>query len=211
LACGEKEPESQEEVTPISATLRLLSVTNGRSISDVNVDSEMDSSITGEDGRATVTITADEEYSLTASQEGSMNHVYQGIAGTEDFEIVGFLVDRSTTNMVFSSMGISQDSDKGIVVAALDKPDLSPAVDASATLDSDSTPFTFAASGFPEAGNVIQNGGSSFVFFPNVETGDIELTASYENGECTAFPAGESSNTVSVDEDTVSVVVYTCQ
>ena len=211
FACEEKQQDSSQDPTPINATLRLLSVTNGSSIADVTVDSEQSSSISGDDGRATVTVFAGENYSLNASQDGSMNHVYQGVSGSEDFEVVGFLVDRSTTNMVFSSMGVSQDSDKGIVVAALDKPDLSPAVGASATLDLESSPFIFAASGFPEAGNEIQTGGSSFVFFPNVPTGNIEINTSFDDGLCTAFPAGDSSYTVNVEEDTVSVVVFSCQ
>ena len=43
----------------------------------------------------------------------------------EAFEVIGFLVNRRATDNVFAAMNISQSVDKGIVVAALDEPDLS--------------------------------------------------------------------------------------
>ena len=122
LACGEKtEDSAQMETQPsVETTLRLLSVTSGQSIPNINVASLQSSDVTGEDGRATVMVEATKPYIVRATDDDSMEHIYQGVAGTEDFEVVGFLVDRSTTNTVFSFMNVSQSSDKGIVVAALD-------------------------------------------------------------------------------------------
>ena len=110
-------------------------------------------------------------------------------------------------------MNVSQSSDKGIVVAALDEPDLSPAVGASALLEGSSEDaFIFAGSGMPQSGNTITQGGSSFVFFPNVEVGSWSVEAfGMENTTCIAFPNGESTHSVSVEADAVSVVVFSCQ
>lgn len=214
LACGEKTADSATETTtPVDATLRLLDVESGSPIADIAVASNDSSSTTGGDGRATVSVNASNTYTLRASDDSAMDHLYQGVAGEDAFEVVGFLVDRSTTNMVFSFMNVSQSSDKGIVVAALDRPDLSPAAGASALLEGSSEDaFIFNAVGMPESGNTIEEGGSSFVFFPNVEAGEWSLEA-FGDGEtiCSAFPAGESTHTVNVEADAVSVVVFSCE
>ena len=215
LACGEKTEDSAQVEQPpsIEATLRLLSVTNGQSIPDIDVSSLQSSDVTGEDGRATVMVEATQPYSVRATDDGSMDHIYQGVAGSDNFEVVGFLVDRSTTNTVFSFMNVSQSSDKGIVVVALDELDLSPAVGASALLeDSSEGAFVFAGSGMPESGHTITQGGSSFVFFPNVEVGTKSVEAfGTENTTCIAFPNGVSTHSISVEADAVSVVVFSCQ
>jgi len=215
LACGEKTEDSaqMESYPSVETTLRLLSVTNGQSIPNIDVASVQSSDVTGEDGRATVMVEATQPYSVRTTADDSMDHIYQGVAGTDNFEVVGFLVDRSTTNTVFSFMNVSQSSDKGIVVAALDESDLSPAVGAAALLEGSSDDaFIFAGSGMPQSGNTITQGGSSFVFFPNVEVGNWSVEAfGMENMTCIAFPSGESTHSVSVEADAVSVVVFSCQ
>jgi len=212
MGCGDKATDTGTvEVEPVNATLRLLSVTNGQPISDVSVESDRGSELTGDDGRATVEVLGNSTYQMTASQTNSMNHIYHGVTGTDDFEVVGFLVDRSTTSAVFSMMGVNQDAANGIVVAALDNPDLSPAVGASASISaSDSTPFIFGASGMPENGDTIQSGGGSFVFFPNVPTGTLSVSGLGQNETCNTFPAGNDSLTIDVEPDTVHVVVFSC-
>lgn len=212
VGCGEKEEDtSTTTVAPVNATLRLLSVTNGQPISEVAVISDRGTGITGEDGRATVEVLSDSNYQVSASQSNTMNHIYHGVTGSDDFEIVGFLVDRSTTSMVFSMMGVNQDAANGIVVAALDNPDLSPSVGASASISaSDITPFIFGASGMPENGNTIQSGGGSFVFFPNVPTGSLSVSGLGLDKTCHTFPEGNDSLTIDVESDTVHIVVFSC-
>ncbi len=215
LACGEKEQDTAqvEQPEPIAATLRLLSVTSGQAISNIEVSSAQDSDVTGDDGRGTVTVDSNSIYTVRTNDTNSMDHLYQGVAGEEDFEVVGFLVDRSTTNMVFGMMGVSQSSDKGIVVAALDEPDLSPAVGASAQLNGGSDgAFIFGATSMPESGNSIVQGGASFVFFPNVEPGTLPLEAvGTEGTSCIAYPNGTSQYDVVIEADAVSIVVFSCQ
>jgi len=213
LGCGEKNSDSGVDNTsePVSATLRLLSVVNGQAMSDVTVSSATESSLTDQTGRATVSVDGNSTYQLRATDDASMDHLYQGSAGTDDFEVVGFLVDRSTTNAVFSMMGISQDDSNGIVVAALDNPDLSPAVGASADLENNDESFIFGASGMPTAGNTIVQGGGSFVFFPNVPVGEWTLnTIGTNETTCHAYPSGTDTFAVSVEADRVSVVVFSC-
>lgn len=213
LACGDKTEDSgTNEIPPIDATLRLLSVNNGSPISGISVSSGDSIDTTSDDGRATVSVSSNDTYILRTTDADSMDHLYQGTAGEEAFEVIGFLVNRRTTENVFSAMNVSQSPDKGIVVAALDKPDLSPAGGASALLgDSSEDAFIFGSNGMPANGNTIDEAGSSVVYFPNVEPGVHSLEAiGAEGTTCKAFPAGDSMYTVSVEADAVSVVVYSC-
>ena len=216
LACGEKSEDSGTatvEATPIDATLMLLSVNSGSPVPDISVSSGDSTDITGEDGRATVSISSNSNYTLRTTSDESMDHLYQGTAGEDAFEVVGLLVSRRATESVFAAMNVSQSPDNGIVVAALDEPDLSPAGGASALLDNSAEgAFIFGSDGMPANGNVIDEVGSSFVYFPNVEPGARSLEAIGANGTtCTAFPAGDSVYTVNVEADAVSIVVFTCE
>ena len=214
LACGEKETDSgTEEFLPINGTLRLLSAESGSPIPGIAVSAEDSTDVTGDDGRATVTVAANSTYTLRASESDSMDHLYQGVSGEDDFEVIGFFVNRRSTETVFSFMNVSQSPDKGIVVAALDEPDLSPAGGASALLNNSSDgAFIFGSNGMPASGNVIDEVGSSVVYFPNVDPGVHELEAFGAEGTvCSSYPAGQSTYTVNVEADAVSVVVFSCE
>ena len=64
----------------------------------------------------------------------------------------------------------------------------------------------------PTSGNTIEQGGSSFVFFPNVDPGSWSLEGfGAEGTTCNSFPAGESVYSVNVESDAVSVVVFSCE
>ena len=216
LACGDKAKDSGTdpvEATPIDATLMLLSVNSGSPVPDISVSSGDSTDITGDDGRATVAVSSNSNYTLRTASDDAMDPLYQGTAGDEAFEVVGLLVSRRATESVFGAMNVSQSADKGIVVAALDKPDLTPAGGASAVLNSSSEgAFIFGSDGMPASGNVIDEVGSSFVYFPNVEPGNQTLEAIGSDGTtCNAFPAGDPVYTVNVEADAVSIVVFTCE
>ena len=216
LACGDKSQDSGTaviETTPIDATLMLLSVNSGSPVPDISVSSGDSKDITGNDGRATVSVSSNSNYTIRTASDDAMDHLYQGTAGEDPFEVVGLLVSRRATESVFSSMNVSQSSDKGIVVAALDEPDLSPAGGAAALLNGSAEgAFIFGSDGMPASGNVIDEVGSSFVYFPNVEPGNQTLEAIGADGTtCRAFPIGDSVYPVNVEADAVSIVVFTCE
>ena len=126
LACGDKSEEdsgtTEVETTPVDATLMLLSVNSGSPVPDISVSSEGSTDITGDDGRAAVSVSSSSNYTLRTTSDDAMDHLYQGTAGEDAFEVVGLLVSRRATESVFAAMNVSQSADKGIVVAALDEP-----------------------------------------------------------------------------------------
>ena len=62
LACGEKSEDSGTtavvEAPPIDATLMLLSVNSGSPVPDISVSSGDSTDTTGDDGRATVSVSS---------------------------------------------------------------------------------------------------------------------------------------------------------
>ena len=63
-------------------------------------------------------------------------------------------------------------------------------------------------------GNILVEGGSSFVFFPNIEPGQATISITPpENVSCSSYPAGNNGEgfTVDVYADTVSIAVFQCQ
>ena len=228
MACGGQEKDTsvvEPQARLVAAELRLLSVINSAPLDEVEVASNWESStaLTDESGTAELPVLSNDTYRLSASM-GDLEHIYQGVAGEEDFLIVGFLVDRSTTVQVFSllessnpELDLEYDSSTGVVVVAMDTPSLAPAVGAQAELIVDGSPFDKSfifGPGYPELGDTIISGGGSFVFFPNVPAGTAEITASGANGtSCRSAPAGPNNGlfTVDVEADTVSVAVFVCE
>lgn len=217
FACEEESTEKKEAIIPtIEATLHLLSAINNSNQSEVPIYSAFENKekLTEEDGKMSVLVAQAAIYNIHAKTSSTMDHIYQGWAGEEDFTLIGYLVDRATTESIYAYLGLEVEVGKGIVVAALDYPDLSPVYGATVDLSVSEQAFVFAPQARPEEGNTLLTGGSSFVFFPNVEPGQADISViPPENVACKSYPAGEawSDFTVDVYADTVSIVVFQCE
>ena len=137
FACEEEKTEpTEEEIPTVEATLHLLSAIDNSNQSEVPIHSELENEerLTEEDGKIPVLVEQSAIYNIHAGTPSTMNHIYQGWSGEEDFELVGYLVDTATTQSVYASLGLELETGKGIVVAALDYPDLAPVYGATAAL-----------------------------------------------------------------------------
>ena len=228
LACTDAKEDTAlpaPEPRLISSQIRLLNVINSAPLDEVEVTSGWEETValTDESGTAELPVLSNDTYRLSASI-GDLEHIYQGVAGEEDFLIVGFLVDRSTTVQVFQllessnpEIDLEHDSSTGVVVVAMDTPSLAPAIGAQAELVVDGSAFDKSfifGPAYPELGDTIISGGGSFVFFPNVPAGTAEITATGANGtSCRSAPGGSTNGrfTVDVEADTVSVAVFVCE
>ena len=215
FSCEEKDLPL-DEPTLTTATLRLRSAVNNSFLAEVPIYSSVDSTtiLTEEDGRATVLVHQDSPYSITAATEADMAHIYQGQAGAEPFEVVGYLSDRATTESVYNYLGITVEQSTGIVVVALDYPNLSPVYGASAAISSTyDVSFVFGQT-LPAIGDTLVENGSSFVSFANVALGPSSISVTPPEGvACRSFPAGQTNvgTDVEVYADTVTVAVFECE
>ena len=198
--------------TPYTATIKLYDAFTGQALSGIDVLGNLaDSpSTTDETGQATTTVTS--SYHIEMTSEGYPTHHYMGQADV-DFELIALLANESTSTQVYTMLGITQNPSNGVLVVALDKPDLSPAVGASASIDANmSQAFVLGNTG-PSYGTTVTSSNSSVVTFPDLAPGEVTVTAIDASGEpCISFPSGNGSDQqVTVFGGAVTVAVYTCQ
>ena len=152
------------------------------------------------------------DYTLRTTSDDAMDHLYQGTAGEEAFEVVGFLVSRRTTENVFAAMNVSQSADKGIVVAALDEPDLSPL---EALLHCSATPqkglLSLVQTVCPPVEMSLMKWALPLSIFQMSNQATKPGSHRYRWNDLQRFPAGDSVYTVNVEADAVSIVVFTCE
>ena len=201
----------EPEAAAVTATLTLLDVVSGAPLEGVSVSLESESTATDSTGSASLLVPAEQPFTLLADS-GDLPHRYHGLAGGEDFSIVGFLATQSITSQVYGMLGLSFDDTQGVVVAAMDLADLSPAYGASAALSTGTDgSFVFGPT-LPESGDTLVDGGSSVVFFPNIPPGSAELTVTPPAGlSCALIDAGIDAVEVPVVAGEVTVAVFVCQ
>ncbi|MDG1480289.1 MAG: hypothetical protein P8R54_11900 [Myxococcota bacterium] len=204
-------PDTGTPTAAVTATLTLLDVASGAPLEGVSVSLDAESTITDSTGSAALSVPAGQPLTLLADS-GDLPHRYHGMAGSEDLSIVGFLATQSITSQVYGVLGLSFDDAQGVVVAAMDLADLSPAYGASAALSTGTDgSFVFGPT-LPESGDTLVDGGSSVVFFPNIPPGSATLTVAPPPGlACTLVDAGTDTVDVPVVAGEVTVAVFACQ
>lgn len=199
------------EAATVTATLTLLDVVSGAPLEGVSVSQGAETTTTDSNGSASLPVPAEQPLTLLADS-GDLPHRYYGMAGSDDLSIVGFLATQSITSQVYGMLGLSFDDTQGVVVAAMDLVDLSPAYGASATLSTGADgSFVFGPT-LPESGDTLVDGGSSVVFFPNIPPGSAEITVTPPSGlACSLVDAGPDTVEVPVVAGAVTVAVFLCQ
>ena len=220
FSCGNKDLKDTAEpyVKPVDFTLRILDIMNGvkPNVSCLSADSNIPSSgNTNSEGDVLLRIAGNSQYTITTTASGYMDHNVTGLSGTEDFTAVSLMASRDLTDQIYGMLNIDVDPSKGVLIVAIDDPELRPAIGASAStnLNNDGA-FVFGATSV-EWSDTIPSGGSGFVAFPNIESGDAQITITApENQNCWFSPGGtpDSTTTASaqITEDQVTVVLFTC-
>ena len=124
-----------------------------------------------------------------------------------------FASPQSLTNQVFSVVNVTPSPEKAIIVIGLDRPDLSPAFGTEALITPNSGSGFTLVNGFPTLGTILTPGALGFVFFANVDPGQVTLSALAQEGEtCAVFPSNQESDiTVDVQAGQVVIAAFTCQ
>ena len=195
----------------VTATVHLIDAVSGIAPPDATVAFDGEP-VSFTDGAAAGPVAAGAPFELTAAAPGYRDTLLNGLAGDEDFHLTSFVSSRTTTAAVFGALGLTVDDTAGIVVVGVDTPALEPVVGATVSLDAThDAPFVFAGN-TPTPGDTIPAGGASFVSFPNVEPGPVEIAVEPPAGlACHAFPGPGELSTIEAYADAVSVISYTCQ
>ena len=209
----EADVASGPEVTvPVETamTVQLINAATGGAYSGVSVSTGAQQEVTNASGQASVVVT-EGAYRVTLEASDARAHHLFGVAGDAAFTQISYMSPDSVTLGVFGAVGLVDDPARGTLVVGLDTPSLAPAVGASAAIDSASDPAFIFAGFAPQPGATIPAGGQSFVTFPNVTAGPVEVSASLPGGACLPFPARSGDPQIEVYPGEVSVVAYICR
>ena len=194
----------------VAATVRVINPATGTGAAGVTVSAGGVETVTDGNGQATVDVPSG-PYEIALNQAGARTHTVVGVAGDAAFEQITYMSPENITSMVFGSLGLMDNPERGILVVGLDLPNLAPAVGAGASIDKASdNSFVFAGIQAVFATEIPSNG-QGFLTFPNVEPGEVNVTVSYPQGSCRIFPAETEAVPVTVTAGEVTVVAYTCR
>jgi hypothetical protein len=203
-----------EPIVYVEADVTLTAAATGARLEGATVATGQDEHTTDENGRATIEVPELEPFGITVSADGYADHVLAGLAGDEGFHFQTLVSDRGTTDAVFGALGLAADPEMGILVVGLDTPTLQPAIGASVTIDAASDAAFVFVGGMPQSGSELVAGAASFVTFPNVEPGAVEVVVASPAGQaCLNFPAEREDDdlaTFEVGADAVTVATWIC-
>jgi hypothetical protein len=209
---------------PVSITVRVINGATGQGVAGMfaTVEQGKDESnqnnvilegMTSVQGEVTLQVLSNQFYHILMTAPGYDDHVLYGYAGDQDFTQITFASAQSLTNQVFSLVNITPSPDKAIIVVGLDRANLAPALGAQAAImPMSGSGFTLVNS-FPTLGTTLTEGALGFVFFANVDPGEITLSALALEGEtCAVFPANQESDIqVDVQAGQVVIAAFTCE
>ncbi|MEC7987291.1 MAG: hypothetical protein VX278_19125, partial [Myxococcota bacterium] len=215
LGCApEKTTDSAEQPKPVLATLTLLDAIQSTPKGNVTLTSSLESTNTDGNGQGTVLVEEETQVVIAASAPGYLTHNMYLYSGRINYNAVSFLASETAATQMYSLLSptLIPDESKGVLIVALDTPELLPSVGAAAAISSESDdPFILTNS--VVYGNAITSASRGFVAFPNVATGSTIISVTPPNGQtCMQYPAGDD-NIAEVDmiAGEVSVVFFQCE
>lgn len=194
---------------PVAASIQLLDVQGGALPEGIVVTSPLETVTLDSSSAGSIQIPAQEQFYLEVAADAFITHHLTGMAGQEDFRLVSFFASESTGTLMYGLLGLQKSADKGILIVALDNPDLSPAVGAAADIDA-THDGAFVSTSFGVAfSNVVNTGG--FVAFPNVDPGETTISVTPPEGKtCVFHPAGGAGATVNMMANEATVAFFVC-
>ena len=149
------------------------------------------------------------EYEVILSGEGYSAHHLFGALGDQNATQISFVSTDQLTQQVFTALGIQPSMDKGIVVIGLDRPNLAPAVGASAELESPYEKVFYSRSIGPSEGSSVIAGGGGFVSFAKCRARrHPRLHSSARKPTLRAVPRDDWSQEISAEEPNYILPVY---
>ena len=197
---------------PVLAEITLIDAIQGDTMGNVTLTSSLESQTTDEQGTATILVDEEKTITIEAQAAGYMPHFLELHSGRVNYRAVSLMASKSATDQIYGFLSLTPDTTKGIIIVALDNPDLTPAIGSSASITAESdNPFILTAIA-PEFGNEVTPNAGGFVAFPNVAAGSVQIDVlSPADSTCIHHPVGETERaTIDVKADTVHIVFFTC-
>ena len=215
FACGEEKTDSAEPLPkPVLVDITLLDAIQGDAMGNATLTSTLDEQTTDATGKATVLVQEEQAITVIATASGYIPHHLELFSGRTNYSAVSLMASREAGIQIYSLLNPSLEVqvDKGIVIVALDNPDLSPAVGARASISGNSDDPFILTNISATYSNEVTASAAGFVAFPNVEAGAHTITVTSPEGKtCQQHVAGAVETAeIEVLADTVHVVFFMC-
>ena len=126
--------EAEIEAPPVTVSVQLLDIMGSNLPEGITLTSDIEE-VTLEDSSGDIQVPGDAQFEITVAAEGYVTHLFTAMSGQEDLRLVSFFAKENLSVMMYDMLNLDIDQDKGILIVALDNPDLSPAVGAVADID----------------------------------------------------------------------------
>ena len=207
----EKDDSGEQQISdPISVSVRILDAMGGELPEEILLTSSLEEQTLNASATGTILVPSESQFRIDVDAAGYVTHELVAMSGKEDISLVTLLANENISLQMYGMLGLEANPEKGTLVVALDYPDLSPAVGATASIDSSHDgAFVLGAMG-PSFSNVVPSS-AGFVSFSNVEAGPTTISVTPPEGKnCWFYDAGGQSATVSVTAAHATVAFFMC-
>lgn len=208
---AEVDDSTQEE--SVNINFKLMDPTNNGGLEGIDLTFGDQEASSDSQGSAQISVPKGKYFDVTGVKDGFQDYHFLGVAGETDFTFYTYVSSRSVTNQVMGMLSQTLDTTKGFIVVGVDYLNMTPVYGAEVEVNvNHGEPFIFSSSGMPATGSVLEQGGGSFVSFPNTEAGKATIKVIPPEGvTCYPYPAGEGQEIeIDVLEDSVSVIAFSC-
>lgn len=215
FACGEEKTDSAEPLPkPVLVDITLIDAIRGESMGNATLSSTLDEQTTDTTGTASILVQEEQAVTVVATAPGYIPHHLELFSGRVNYSAVSLMASREAGVQIYNLLNPSLEVkvDRGIIIVALDNPDLTPAVGAKASISGNSDDPFILTNISANYGDEVTSSAAGFVAFPNVEAGSHTITVTSPEGKtCVHHVAGATETaTIDVLADTVHVVFFVC-
>ena len=210
---ADTEVNDSSQVEGVTVNFKLMDPTNNGGLEGIDLTFGDQEASSDSQGSAQINVPKGEYFDVNGEKDGFQDYHFLGVAGDSDFTFYTYVSSRSVTNQVMGMLSQTLDTTKGFIVVGVDYLNLTPVYGAEVELNVEhGDPFIFASSGMPAAGSALEEGGGSFVSFPNSDVGKATVKVIPPEGViCYPYPAGIGQEIeIDVIEDSVSVIAFSC-
>jgi len=208
---SEVDDSSQEEM--VTVNFKLMDPTNNSGLGGIDLTFGDQEASSDSQGSAQINVPSGKYFDVRGVKDGFQDYHFIGVSGDSDFTFYTYVSSRSVTDQVMGMLSQTLDTAKGFIVVGVDYQNLSPVYGAEVEVSVEhGEPFVFSSSGMPKAGSKLEDGGGSFVSFPNTDVGEATVKVIPPQGvTCYPYPVGEGQEIeIDVIEDSVSVIAFSC-
>ena len=206
---NETETETEEQL-PVTVSVQLLDITGGDLPAGITLTSDLEEITLDASSAGEIQVPGNSQFEIMVEAEEYVPHRFTAMAGEEDLSLVSFFAAENLSLAMYGMLDLEANPEKGILVVAVDNPDLSPAVGAAVSIDTEHDgAFVMAGMGVDFSNIVSAFGG--FVAFPNVAPGETSIEITPPEGKtCWFHAAGDEGATVEIATGQATVAFFIC-